>query len=277
MTEITNPLMSRVNKMPGETIRLPSLGRFYTNGELSEGSVNGEILLNPMTMTDEIMMKSPDFLFQGIAIDRVFRRCSPNILKPMDLLSSDVDFILTHLRRISFGPKIEIPFTCANPDCKHEQEVNIPLEYFTQSVKELDIEHFDEKFTVRTESDDRLVTLKPITFREFLIIQQVNVDSLNDPEFMEDYALDTYASIIKSVDMLENNSEQNRAFIKEWLNSIPRGDAKIIADAVNGIQDWGMTFSYKAKCTKCKKVNELSTELNPTAFFIQPSNPKTQN
>ena len=96
-----NPLLDRLNRMPGETIRLPSLGQFYEHGELEEGVVNGEIVLNPMTMTDEIMMKSPDMLFQGTAIERVFQRCSPQIKKPLDLLSSDVDFILTHLRKIS--------------------------------------------------------------------------------------------------------------------------------------------------------------------------------
>lgn len=271
----TNPLLARISRMPGETIRLPSLGKFYSNGELSEETVNGEIVLNPMTMTDEIMMKSPDMLFQGTAIERVFQRCSPNIKKPLDLLTSDVDFILTHLRRISFGQFIEVPFTCSNSKCKHENEVRVPLEHFTNSSKEIDITDFESKFTVITPSDGHEVHLKPITFRDFLMMQQVNAEALSDPEILEEYVLDSFASIIASVGEVENTSEERREFIKEWLNSIPRADTELITKAVANIQDWGPTFKYNAKCSKCKHSNELTTELNPTAFFIRPSSQKT--
>lgn len=272
-----NPLLARLNRMPGETIRLPSLGKFYTNGELTEETVNGEIVLNPMTMTDEIMMKSPDMLFQGTAIERVFQRCSPNIKKPLDLLTSDVDFILTHLRRISFGPFVEVPFTCSNPKCKHENEVRVPLEYFTNSSKEIDVTDFDAKFSLTTPTDGNTVRLKPITFRDFLMMQQINADSLTDPNVLEEYVLDSFSSVIAAVGEVENTSEEQREFIKEWLNHIPRSDTELITKAVAGLQDWGPTFKYNAKCSKCKHSNELTTELNPTAFFIQPSSPKTQN
>lgn len=272
-----NPLLARINRMPGETIRLPSLGKFYTNGELTEDVVNGEIVLNPMTMTDEIMMKSPDMLFQGTAIERVFKRCSPNILKPLDLLTSDVDFILTHLRRISFGPYIEVPFKCSNTKCNHENEVRVPLEYFTNTSKELDVTDFDAKYSLITPTDGQVVRLKPITFGDFLMMQQINGDSLTDPDTLEEYVLDSFSSVIASVGEVENNSEERREFIKEWLNHIPRSDTELITKAVARLQDWGPSFKYTAKCSKCKHSNELTTELNPTAFFIPPSSPKTQN
>lgn len=276
-TKPTNPLLARVNRMPGETIRLPSLGKFYTNGELTEDVVNGEIVLSPMTMTDELMMKSPDMLFQGTAIERVFKRCSPNILKPLDLLSSDVDYILTHLRRISFGPYVEIPFTCSNPKCNHENEVRVPLEYFTNGSKEIDVTDFDKKFTLTAPSDGNVVRLKPITFRDFLMMQQINADRLTDPDVLEDYILNSVSSVIASVGGIENVTDEHREFIKEWLNVIPRADTELITNAVAGLQDWGPTFKYNAKCSKCKHTNELTTELNPAAFFIRPSSLTTRN
>ena len=269
-----NPLTARLDRMPGETIRLPSLGRFYKNGELSEDTVNGEIVLNPMTMTDEIMMKSPDMLFQGTAIERVFQRCSPNIKKPLALLTSDVDFILTCLRRISFGPSVEIPFTCSNPKCKHDNEVNVPLEYFTLNSKELDDESV-ERFVVITPSAGQTVRLRPIKFSDFLMMQQFNTDTLNDPAVLEDYVLNSFAAIIESVDSVDNNSDEGHMMIMEWLNALPRADTQVITEAVSKLQDWGPTFRYKAKCSKCGHSNELTTELNPTAFFIQPSSQKT--
>jgi phage FluMu protein Com len=272
-----NPLLSRINKMPGQVIRLPSLGYFYKNGELSDDVVNGEIIINPMTMSDEILMKSPDFLFQGISIDRVFKRCSPQIKKPMELLTSDVDYILTQLRMISYGPTIDVSFTCSNPDCKEHQELSVKLEYFTQSSKEIDLDNFDSKYIVNTKSDPRKVVLRPARFEDFIHIQQINLDSLSNPENLEDFILDNYVSFILSVDDIENNSPENRKMIKEWLSAIPRSDTKLINDVIAGVQDWGPKFNYKAKCNKCKHVNDLSTELNPTAFFIQPSSQETVN
>lgn len=265
-----NPLLTRLNNMPGETIRLPSLGRFYKNGELTEDCIEGEILLKPMTMTDEIMMKSPDMLFQGTAIEHVLQRCSPNLPSPLDLLSSDVDYILTQLRRISYGPTIEIPFVCQNEECNHEQEVVIPLDYFITSSKEIDPAEFDAKFVVTTKSDNRRVQLKPITFRDYIKMQQVNPDALSQPNVLEDYVLESYSSVIQSVDDIFD-----RNLIKEWLAHLPRRDTKLIMDSVHHLQDWGPTFNYKAKCNKCSHVNELSTELNPTAFFIRPSSQET--
>lgn len=275
--QIKNPLLAKIHRIPGETIRLPSLGKFYTNNELSETTSGGEILIHPMTMTDELMMKSPDLLFQGIAIEKVFTRCSSDIKKPLDLLTSDVDFILTHLRRISFGPKIDVTFTCTNTDCSHEQEVSIPLEYFTNESKEIDLANFDEKFIIQTKRDPRKVVLKPITFREFLKIQQFTGESLDDPDVMREFVLDSFVSVIKSVDDIENNSDENRQFIKEWIDAIPREDSALIIEGVKNIQDWGPSFRYKVKCNKCSHVNELSTELNPTAFFMQPSSPETES
>lgn len=272
-----NPLLNRLHRIPGETIRLPSLGKFYTDNELSDETVNGEIILHPMAMTDELMMKSPDLLFQGTAIERVFIRCSPNIKKPLDLLTSDVDYILTHLRRISFGPNIDINFKCTNKECNHPQEVSVPLEYFTNESKEIDFDNFEEKFVVNTKIDPRRVTLKPITFNEFLKVQQFTTESLDDPDIMRDFVLDSFVAVIKSVDEIVNNSPENRGFIKEWLDKIPREDTALIIEGVKNIQDWGPTFNYKVKCNKCEHVNELTTELNPTAFFIQPSSPETLN
>lgn len=274
--KVLNPLLERINRMPGETIRLPSLCRFYNNGEVVD-SFNGEITLYPMTLTDEIMMKSPDMLFQGTAIDRVLKRCSPNIKKPLELLTSDVDFILTHLRRISFGPTIEVPFKCESEKCGHENHVQVPLEHFTNTSKEIDTEHFEENYLLTTPTDGYQVRLRPITFLDFLHMQQVTAENLSDPEQLEDYVLDSFAAIIAAVDSIENNSPENRGFIKEWLNRIPRKDSNMIRDRVAKIQDWGPTFKYKAKCSKCKHPNELTTELNPTAFFMLPSNPETQN
>ena len=80
-----NPLLSKV-RMPGETYRLPSNDLFYHNDELDPSVRDGEVHVYPMTAVDEIIMKSPDMLFSGKAVEEVFLRCVPQIKKPMELL-----------------------------------------------------------------------------------------------------------------------------------------------------------------------------------------------
>src|SRR3569832_318234 len=85
------------NTLPGQTYRLPSLGK-YPEGVLSDDVVNGELVLHPMSTLDEIYLKTPDMLFQGTAIEQVFARRVPQVLKPLELIPKDVDYILSALR-----------------------------------------------------------------------------------------------------------------------------------------------------------------------------------
>ena len=97
-----NPLIER-SRIPGEIHRLPSRGIFYTNGELDGSVRDGELQIFPMTLIDEITMKSPDLLFSGDAVKQVLGRCVPQVLKPGQLLSKDVDFLMLVIRKASYG------------------------------------------------------------------------------------------------------------------------------------------------------------------------------
>lgn len=265
-----NPLLKRSNRMPGENIRLPSRGKFYKEGEVLVGHDNGEINIRPITLTDEIMMKSPDMIMQGTAIDHTFKRCSPNIVSPLDLVMPDVNFILTHLRRISLGPELNLHFNCQH--CKHKQDVDIPLDYFTQTSKELEDSDIAEVYSYTTTSDNYFVELRPVTLRDFLSMQDFSIDMLDDTDRYSAYIRRSFISIIKSVEGVTD-----RKHIEEWIDTLPIKDIKAISKKISTIQGIGPKFEFKTKCTKCKKSNDLSTEINPTSFFIEPLDQETQN
>jgi hypothetical protein len=115
MTTNQNPLLQKI-KIPGKRFRLPSRGLFYTQGELEDGVVDGEIIVYPMTSIDEMYLRSPELLFNGEAIDIVIKRCCPEIKKPLQLVSKDVDFILACLRVVSYGNSYTIKTKC--PKCE---------------------------------------------------------------------------------------------------------------------------------------------------------------
>lgn len=114
-----NPLLKKI-KLPGKRFRLPSRGLFYTDGELKDTVVDGEIEIFSMSTTDEITLRTPDYLFSGEAIEKVFKRCIPEVEKPLKLLSRDVDYLLTALRVVSYGDVTELNVEC--PACAKKQK-----------------------------------------------------------------------------------------------------------------------------------------------------------
>ncbi len=275
-----NPLLRRLNKLPGITIGLPSKGLFYTNGELDEECVDGEVIIYPMTTTDELMMRSADMLFQGKAIEYVIGRCIPQIKKPLELLVGDIDFILTHLRKISYGSKIPIVYECecgtdAEKESRKQAGQNdylVPIDELIQTTKNLEVKDFNKTFKLKT-STGQSVTLQPLRFSDFIKLQQLqDPEKLKDVEDVREYVSVSFTAITKDVDGIED-----KRMIQEWYNSIPRFDTEKITKKLNSIDAWGIEFKYKIKCRHCGEIKELTTQLNPVYFFTLPSSPEMEN
>ena len=273
-----NPLLVRMNKLPGITIGLPSQGLFYTNGELDDECTNGEVILYPMTTTDELMMRSADMLFQGKSIEYVVGRCAPQIKKPLELLMGDIDYILTQLRKISYGSKIPINYECDCATTDEEKdsrkaagtnEYLIPIDTLIQTSKRLEPKDFNKTFKLKT-STGQNVTLQPLRFIDFIKLQQMQDPSeLKDGDSVREYVAANFAAVTSSVDEVTNKEH-----IKEWYEVIPRFDADKIKNKLNAIASWGIEFKHSITCKHCKKEKEITTLLNPVYFFTLPSSPE---
>jgi hypothetical protein len=151
MSDIVNPLLQKI-KMPGKRFRLPSRGQFYVNGELDENVKDGEIEIFSMTAIDEISLRSPEFLFTGAAIERVFKRCIPEIKKPLQLLSKDVDFILAALRVVSYGGSYQITDRCDKCEAKQVEKNNKTFDDFLDEVRlKAEAQHVDFELAMQDE------------------------------------------------------------------------------------------------------------------------------
>jgi hypothetical protein len=268
-----NPLLAKMkNVIQPTTIGLPSKGLFYDNGELHEDVVNGEIVLYPMTTLDEIIIRTPDMLLQGTAIDKVIAKCAPQILKPSDLFLRDVDYILVMLRLISYGDKTQIPFTC--PTCIEDAEPGeevpaheypISMEYFLKKSRALEREDIEKNY-ILTLSNSMVVYLRPSKFTEMVNMYKLNDDSRTSEE-IEEMITTSILAVIKKVDDVTETD-----FIKEWLKQLPITLMREIINRISDANDWGMDFSYNITCKDCKTKHNISYVLNPVSFFTLPSN-----
>jgi hypothetical protein len=288
-----NPLLNRFNKMPPETFRMPSHGALYINGELDDEVTDGEVIVYPMTTVDEITMRSPDMLFQGTAIENVFRRCIPQVKKPFDLLSNDIDFLLVCLRMVTYGNTIDIYWEC--PKCKNGEDhdhtkddehliteqlhegqetkrvdliesrpvYTINLQKFLVETDPLDIN--DEKFKV-TLSTGEVVQLRPSTYGEMLQLYQFDPNNKKTPEELTEFIMNGLLAVIQNVD-----GHGNKKHIKEWAEHLEAPVIKKLHEQVTTANDWGIAEEYTFTCKKCEYTTNTAIPLNPINFFIAPS------
>lgn len=253
-----NPLLNI--KIPGETIRLPSMGLFYTPDELE--ATDGEVHVYPMSAIDEIVMRSVDKLLNGDSIIEVFKRCIPEVKNPGRLFAKDVDTLLLTLRKVTYGPTVDVKSTHTCEGAK-EHTYTVTLDQFISSAKSLDPTKVSEQFRVTMESG-QVVTLNPIRFNDIVkLMQDTSLHKDMTVTKMQEKMFESTISIIASVDGVTE-----RAHIAEWARTIPTTWFGKISQSIDSASDWGPSTKYTTTCQDCGEEITMNIELSPLTFFL---------
>lgn len=261
-----NPLLVTLkSRLPGGAFTIPSQGIFYTNGELSEDVKNGEIQVMPMTAMDEILIKTPDKLMSGKAIEEVFERCIPQVLKPREMLSKDVDFLLMCIRYISYGQSMNLQYkhTCENAK---EHEYVIDLLPLIKATRRIDATTIDSRFSLVL-PNDQVIRLRPPLFSSVLALYMSNFEQANVAGVAEtDSHLKMFDVVVSTIESVDGITDKE--LIKEWVKQIPVGYMSQIGDIMQNVSDWGISSSVEVHCKDCKEKLQMEIPLNPVAFFF---------
>lgn len=261
-----NPLLDKV-KLPGRIFQLPSCGVFYTHGELAETFNNGEIHVYPMSAMDEIVLKNPDLLFSGKAVDDVLPRCVPDIKKPGELLSKDVDAIMMFLRTVTYGPSYE--FT-AKHTCKDAKEHSYvaDVDQMIGNIKMLDPTTIKSVYSVTLENG-QVVKLQPNRYGQVVsLIKETQAKAQMKKELTaDDVKQNLINALIGVIEAVDDNTDKN--MIVEWLKTIPATWTTKIAEKADGINYWGPDVTWNTKCKDCGEEFPVYIPINPVSFFIE--------
>lgn len=259
-TPTVNPLLDRI-RMPGETFRLPSGALFYTqDGNILDSSVtDGELHVHPMTALDEIALKTPDLLFSGNAVIQVFGRCIPQVKDVTRLLAKDVDFLLVCLRKVSYGPDMELQYTHTCEKAKVHTYV-ASVDGFIKKTKRIDPTRVTSDFVVKL-TNGQIVKMAPLSFGSFVELMQASEQDLEP----EELAARLYNSVSKLIASVDDTTDRKQ--IVEWLSKIPPSLMKQLTEAIEKTTEWGPDFSLQVKCKDCGKEEAIQAPLNPLAFF----------
>lgn len=261
MSEQTNPLLQRL-QIPGETFRLPSQGLFYTNGELREDVVDGEVHVFPMTAYDEIIFKTPDMLLSGKAVDEVFRRCIPQVLNPRGLLSKDVDYLITALRVITYGPEITLTYTHTCENAK-PHDYTTSLQNILRAAKAIDPTSITSVYSI-TLQNGQSVKLRPTTFATVLELNQ-NLDRSDEANTLVAIQNNIMKVLIDMIEAVDDVTDREQ--IAEWVNALPAGWIRFMSEAIDKVSDWGVEFKATVTCKDCGTEIDMPFSANPVSFF----------
>ena len=255
-----NPLLARVH-LPGQTFRLPSGALFYKNGELTPDVIDGEVHVKPMAAYDEILLKTPDLLLSGQAIEQVFNRCIPQIKKPLDLFGRDVDFLMVCLRSVTYGEEMQVLYSHGCENAKEHSYV-IDLNQFINDSRPIDPTKTTKSY-VKVLDGGQKVNLHPARMKDVLkMMQTYNPTEVMTAEQELDDMLNTILSVISDVDGVENPK-----YIKEWLSTISAAWARELSLAIEETGNFGPELIHKCECKDCKQPISITAPINPISFF----------
>lgn len=270
-----NPLLAKV-KLPGKVFQLPSKGLFYPPGVLSDTVKDGEIQVKPMSALVELKVRSADLLISTKVIREICSECIPEILKPEQMLSRDIDAMFLFLVTSTYGyeKSVRAIHECEKAEV-HDYTVN--LEPIINNPKNQILDHRDVLFSLELDNE-QIVELRPVLFTDaidmMLLRQAVTQKEMTAPSTigtkeMEDIIVRDLMSVIKSVSTGGSDSVKivDLKKIDEWVRALSKRYIDLIVEAATRAADWGFDFNVKLKCKDCGEEFTHSMELNPINFL----------
>lgn len=278
-TSIANNPLAKHFRQPSIYLKLPSEGRFYANNTIDLGA-SGEIPIYPMTVKDEILLRTPDALMNGESMVQMIKSCAPAIRDPYELPMTDLDAVLIAIRLASYGKELEIKSSCTH--CSHENEHNIDLQALLERIPSTTA--YDQAHMI----DNLIFELQPQKFKDINIVGQMSfeqrklISSIEASELSEtdrkqyfqesfkkltDLNILTLVNCIKSITTESGDIVTNPELIKEFLVNATRSTYDDIKNTVNKTIESNKLAPMMVNCDDCTKEYAVEIDFNQTNFF----------
>jgi hypothetical protein len=278
---MTNPLLAK-HRVPRLYCSLPTGLQFYPPGAINV-SANNEVAVYPLTVKDQILLKTPDALLNGETLMNIVRSCVPDVRDPNILVEPDINTLLVAIRAATTGPTWD--WSCNCPSCEKELDFqfNLPDILDTQTPTEL-----DPTIVVQ---DEYIIKVRPFSFkqRNMSLLNEIeenkakltlankgpNIDAeqqaLEMTQLIDKITtrlLELVSMSIISVTVKSTNQVVTDAnYIKEFVFNLSKSEADAISSKIKDINSSGINTKSQFKCEYCKHEWEQDLDLDPTSFF----------
>lgn len=270
-----NPL-SQLYRSKSIYISLPSKGKYYTSG--IKLSIDGEIGVMPMTARDEILLKSPDALFNGDALIQLLKSCVPDITNPEETPACDIDSLILAIKAAS-KKTVELSVVC--PHCKKEETYEIDVTKIIATATPI-----IDRNTVNI--NNTIINIRPYSLKSQLKTNMqkfhhirmekllIGNDTIADDQKLELFnkafndatqlTMDIITENIVSV-QLNDVTVTNQEHIKDWVYNMDKDTFHTIVKAVQELSESEINNETMVECMNCNNTFNTVIDLNPVSFF----------
>jgi hypothetical protein len=280
MSDLNQNPLAQYFRSPGVHVSLPTGGQFFDEGEV-KFAMNGEIAVYPMTATDEIMLKNPDALLNGHALERLFQSCVPDIKNPRNIPTPDMDVLLLAIKLASYGDDLGVDVTC--PKCEQETHFEMSIRALLETATPVDATtelRINENILLYLRPYDfqSKTTIDLAAFEETKLYQFIVDAEISDEERSKQFAKSFEKIAALNLDLLARcitkivvpNAEVTEAnFILEYVRNSDKNVINQIQEAVKALGEGGIERKVTAMCSneECKHEWETDLVFDPTHFF----------
>jgi len=270
----SNPL-SQYFRRPALYLKLPSGGQGYEPGviELPE---NGDLPVYPMTAIDEITARTPDALFNGVAVVELMKSCVPNVKDPWRIFNTDLDAILIGIKAASNGEKLEIESEC--PSCKETGKYDVNLTAMLLGLKsgdytaEFNVNELHFKFRPLYYKEMNEVSMQQFEIQQSLLFTDSDTEETKlqkSKEGMEKVTNLTINVLANTIEYIKTpvGIVREKEFFKEFLRNCDRNIYIKLRDYVTSLKAKTEMPPLDITCVNCKHQYKSPLTLNVTDFF----------
>jgi hypothetical protein len=271
----TNPLQQYFRR-PALYLKLPSQGEGYPENSI-EFPENGELAIFPMTAIDEITARTPDALFNGVAVIEIIKSCVPSIKDPWKILQIDLDPILLAIKMATNGSTMEFDTVC--PSCEEPNKYDINLTQLLNEYKPgeyntpLKLDQLSLKFCPLNYKQINETSVIQFEIQRALRIIQDMPDgderNAKSTEILKKMNQVTMDIIVETIEYISspNGIVLDKNFIKEFLENVDVKTFEKIKDISLELKKSTDTKPLKFKCINCNHEYEQPFTLNTSDFF----------
>ena len=275
MTIDNNPLRQYFRR-PAIYLTLPSKAKYYPPGVIN-ATETGELPVYPMTAIDEITSKTPDALFNGVAMYELIKSCVPNIVDPWSINSIDLDAVLVAIKSATGGNDMEIESMC--PKCSDASTFTVSLMAILSQLKSGD---YDALLSV----NDLKFKFRPLTYREMnqagmaqFEIQRMfaNLENITDETERTNHTQAglkkvtelTMSILSEAIEFIQTPTirVEEKPFILDFLKNCDKNVYVTIRDYNGSLKAQNEVKPLNVTCPNCGHAYEQPFTLNTTDFF----------
>ena len=270
-----NPLFKHF-RQPAIYLKLPTQGRFWPDDAI-DIPPTGELPIYPMTVKDEITIKTPDALMNGLGVVEVVQSCCPNIKNGWKIPAADLEAILIAIRLASYGAEMDIETTC--PKCNESNSNVIDLRVLLETLKISDYEPIridGLKFNFKPQAFETLNNTNMMLFEQRKLIDTITNSELPDEEKTKQFNTVfpkltemNVLSLVHCIDSIVVDDKEVIEFnyIKEFIENCSSTVYAEIKQQIETLIKSNQPSPLDIECSECKHNYKSELNFDTSNFF----------